>query len=98
MPLRYLYRDFAGSKAFPDQEQWITDQQGLLLLHDRLTAEIDQSRGHVALHPLRDLGGEWAELDWPATLAQDAGELKFPGTSAFRSKCSIFFSPGANAR
>ncbi len=76
LPLRYLYRDFAGSKAFPDQEQWITDQQGLLLLHDRLTAEIDQSRGHVALHPLRDLGGEWAELDWPATLAQDAGELR----------------------
>ncbi|EKD35974.1 MAG: hypothetical protein ACD_75C01699G0004 [uncultured bacterium] len=75
LPIRYLYRDFASSKAFSDQVQFIVNQQGTLVLHDRLRAEIDQNRGQVFLHPLAELGGHWAQLDLPAIIANDEGDL-----------------------
>ncbi len=28
LPIRYLYRDFASSKSFPDQQQFIVNQTG----------------------------------------------------------------------
>lgn len=74
LPLRFLFQDFALDKPFAEQDQWITDSQGLLLLHDRLQAEIDQSRGQILLHPLKDLGGDWANLDLQSLLHQESDQ------------------------
>ena len=67
LPIRYLYRDFAFSKSFPDQKQFIVNQKGMLVLHEKLQAEIDQTKGSVFLHPLgrtrRAVGGSRSGRD-----------------------------------
>jgi signal transduction histidine kinase len=73
LPIRYLYRDFAFSKSFPDQKQFIVNQKGMLVLHEKLQAEIDQAKGSVFLHPLSELGGQWADLDLAAIMAKGEG-------------------------
>jgi signal transduction histidine kinase/CheY-like chemotaxis protein len=73
LPIRYLYRDFSSSKPFPQQSQFIVNDQGLLLLHEKLKAEINQSEGHLFLHPLSDLGGQWSEFDLKAITNQETG-------------------------
>ncbi|MDD2462664.1 MAG: ATP-binding protein [Desulfobulbus sp.] len=75
LPLRYLYQDFATEKPFTEQDQWISDSQGLLLLHDHLRAEIDQSQGRVFFHPLTDLGGSWTKFDVQQLLTRDSGQF-----------------------
>lgn len=35
LPIRYLYRDFAASKTFADQEQFIVNDKGMLMLHEK---------------------------------------------------------------
>ena len=75
LPIRYLYQDFAVDKPFNEQDQWIINSQGLLLLHDRLQAEVDQSQGRVVLHPLADLGGDWAQFDPSSLFHKDSGLL-----------------------
>jgi signal transduction histidine kinase len=74
LPVRYIYRDFASSKAFPDQQQFIVNQQGQLVLHEKLD-EIKQDRGKIILHSLAELGGRWAQLDLATIVAKEAGEL-----------------------
>lgn len=69
LPLRYLYRDFAASKTHPDQSKFIANREGMLLLHDKLHAEIDQTQGKILFHPLSDLGGEWARLNLDTILS-----------------------------
>jgi signal transduction histidine kinase len=73
LPIRYLYRDFAFSKSFPDQKQFIVNQKGMLVLHEKLQAEIDQDKGSVFLHPLAELGGQWADLDLAAIRTKGEG-------------------------
>jgi signal transduction histidine kinase len=75
LPIRYLYRDFAFSRSFPDQLQFIIDQKGMLVLHEKLQAEIDQTRGQVFLHPLAELGGQWAHFDLNTIIAKEEGVL-----------------------
>jgi signal transduction histidine kinase len=74
LPIRYIYRDFASSKTFPDQQQFIINQQGQLVLHEKLD-EINQDRGKIILHSLAELGGQWAHLDLATIVAKEAGEL-----------------------
>jgi signal transduction histidine kinase/CheY-like chemotaxis protein len=73
LPVRYLYRDFAFSKSFPDQRQFIVDHKGMLVLHEQLQAEIDQTKGAVFLHSLAELGGQWADLDLAMIMAKGEG-------------------------
>lgn len=73
LPIRYLYRDFAFSKSFPDQTQFIVNQKGMLVLHEKLQAEIDQAKGSVFLHPLAELGGQWVDLDLAMIMAKGEG-------------------------
>jgi signal transduction histidine kinase/CheY-like chemotaxis protein len=75
LPLRYLYRDFATSISFSEQTQFIVNQDGLLVLHEKLQAEIDQSKGQVFMHPLAKLGGKWADVDLAAIVANGEGVL-----------------------
>ncbi len=75
LPIRYLYRDFALSKPFANQMQFIVNQEGLLLLHEKLQAEIDQTKGRVFLHPLAELDGQWAQLDLATILLKEEGVL-----------------------
>jgi signal transduction histidine kinase len=75
LPLRYLYQNFISDRPFAAQDQWITDNRGLLLLHDRLRAEIDQRQGRVFLHPLKDLGGDWTGLELQSLLQQNTGQM-----------------------
>ena len=62
LPLRFIYRDFATARPFADQTQFIVDAKGMLLLHERIPAEIDAQKGSVYFRPLKDLGGEWSTL------------------------------------
>jgi signal transduction histidine kinase len=75
LPIRYLYRDFANSKPFPLQTQFIVDQDGLLILHEKLQAEIDQTQGRLFLHPVTELGGQWRHLDLQEIIAKPGGVL-----------------------
>lgn len=75
LPIRYLYRDFALTKPFPDQMQFIVNKKGMLLLHDNLLAEIDQPKGQVFLHSLSELGGQWAELELDAIFKKEGDVL-----------------------
>ncbi|MBU4261395.1 MAG: response regulator [Proteobacteria bacterium] len=76
LPIRYLYRDFACAKSFPQQTQFIVDKKGLLVLHEKLQAEIDQAQGRLFLHPLAELGGQWQHLDLEEIIAETAGVLQ----------------------
>ena len=73
LPIRYLYRDFASSKTFTDQQQFIVNDKGMLVLHEKLQAETDKTKGRVFLHPLVELGGQWADLNLPALNAKEEG-------------------------
>lgn len=75
LPIRYLYRDFALTKPFPDQIQFIVNQKGMLLLHDNLHAEVDQPKGQVFLHSLTELGGQWADFELDTILAKEGDVL-----------------------
>ncbi len=75
LPIRYLYRDFALSKALPNQMQFIVNREGMVVLHEDLQAEIDKTKGRVFLHPLAELAGQWAQLDLSSILAKDEGVL-----------------------
>jgi signal transduction histidine kinase len=74
LPIRYLYRDFAFSKSFPDQMQFIANQKGMLILHEKLQAEIDRAKGSIFLHPFTELGGQWMVLDLATIMAKGQGE------------------------
>jgi signal transduction histidine kinase len=76
LPLRYLYRDFASSNIHPDQSQFIVNREGMLLLHEKLKAEIDQSQGQIFLHPLSKLGGQWAHMDMGTLLNGEDNPLE----------------------
>ncbi len=71
LPIRYLYRDFDSLKSFADQTQFIVDSKGMLVLHDKLHAQIDQDKGQVLLHSLSELGGQWAHLKLDTILAKE---------------------------
>ncbi len=73
LPIRFLYRDFAHSKTFTDQSQFIINHKCMLVLHEKLQAEIDQAKGSVFLHPLAELGGQWADVDLAAIMAKGEG-------------------------
>jgi signal transduction histidine kinase/CheY-like chemotaxis protein len=75
LPIRYVYRDFALSRSFPEQRHFIIDRQGMLVLHEKLQAEIDQTRGRVVLHPVAELGGQWAQFELESLKAQEGGIL-----------------------
>lgn len=75
LPLRYLYRDYAGASSFPQQSQFIVDRRGLLVLHEKLRVEIDKDQGHLFLHPLSELGGHWKDLDQASLASQKEGVL-----------------------
>ena len=76
VPVRYLYRDFISSKVFLEQEQFIVNDQGMLLLHEKVQSSFDQQRGKVFLHHLSDLGGEWGNIALDRVLAKDEDTLK----------------------
>jgi len=76
LPIRYLYRDFTCAKSFPQQTQFIVDKKGMLVLHEKLQAEIDQAQGRLFLHPLAEIGGQWQHLDPEAIITKEAGVLK----------------------
>lgn len=76
LPIRYLYRDFDSSKLFPEQIPFILDSDGMVILHCKMPAEIDRERGSLFMHPLKDLGGEWALLDVNEAFAFNDGMLK----------------------
>ncbi len=75
LPIRYLYQDFASSRSFPEQQQFIINNKGMLVLHEILRVEIDQAKGSVFLHPLTELDGQWTDLDLAAIIAKEEGEL-----------------------
>jgi signal transduction histidine kinase/CheY-like chemotaxis protein len=75
LPIRYLYRDFADSASDPRHNRFIINRQGLLVLHDKLRAEIDQAQGSVFLHPLANLGGQWQDLDPETIGSKESGVL-----------------------
>ncbi len=72
LPIRYLYRDFSLSKAFPGQSQFIIDSKGTLILHDKLRAEINQKEGKIFFHILKELGGEWKKIDLNNLIKKEA--------------------------
>jgi signal transduction histidine kinase/CheY-like chemotaxis protein len=76
VPVRYLYRDFISSQVLPEQEQFIVNDQGVLLLHEKRQSSIDQERGKVLYQPLSDLGGEWRHFDLDKVLATNGAPLK----------------------
>ncbi|MGD9159647.1 MAG: response regulator [Desulfobacteraceae bacterium] len=73
LPIRYLYRDFSSLTPFPNQSRFIVDQQGLLVLHDKLQAEIDQKQGSIFLHPITELGGDWESLNMKSVTKTETG-------------------------
>lgn len=92
LPVRYLYQDFSSAKPFPQQNQFIANKQGMLVLHDKLQAEIDQTHGSVFLHPLSDLGKQWQNLDLDELIAKEAGVLPITdaaGTDWIYSHCHV---------
>ncbi len=76
LPIRYLYRDFASSISFSEQQQFIVNHEGMLIQHEKLKAEIDQEKGQVFLHPLDDLGGDWSNLNMATITSKDEGEVE----------------------
>jgi signal transduction histidine kinase/CheY-like chemotaxis protein len=76
LPLRYLYRDFGLVKTYSDQMQFIANREGMLLLHEKLSAEIDQPQGRIFLHSISELGGQWSRLDLSTILAGKERVLK----------------------
>ncbi len=81
LPTRYLYRDFASSKTFPQQTKFISDGKGMLVLHEKLQAEIDQTQGRLFRHSLAELGGQWGRFDMETTIAAAEGELRVEDTA-----------------
>jgi signal transduction histidine kinase/ActR/RegA family two-component response regulator len=75
LPVRYLYRDFASSEVLPGQHQFIVNEQGMLVLHESLRSGINHPRGKIVLSPIAELGGQWADLDLPAVIGKEEGEL-----------------------
>lgn len=73
LPIRYLYRDFFSKTPFPNQSRFIVDQQGMLVLHDKLQAEIDQKHGSIFLHPITELGGDWENLNMKSVTKTETG-------------------------
>ena len=96
LPIRYLYRDFATWKTFPEQIQFIVNQEGMLVAHDTLIAETNQPRGQDFLHPLTELGRQWAQLDLETILAREDEVLPLTdaaGTQWLFCHCHV---PGVN--
>lgn len=75
LPIRYIYRDFASSKSFLQQMQFIVNQDGLLVLHENLQAEIDKTQGSLLLHPVTELGGQWQHFDLEEIVAKPTGVM-----------------------
>ncbi len=76
LPLRYLYRDFTPETGYPHQSRFITDRDGMLLLHEKLQAEIDQTKGQICLHNLSELGGQWTGLEMDEILSMENNMLE----------------------
>ncbi len=73
LPIRYLIRDFESSISFTEQQQFIVNQEKMLVLHEKLNFEIDQTKGQVFLHSLAELGGDWESLNISEIITKDEG-------------------------
>lgn len=84
VPVRYLYRDFISLKVLPEQEQFIVNNQGMLLLHEKLQSSFDQQRGKIFLHNLSDLGGSWGQIALDRVLENGENTLKIKDALGIR--------------
>jgi signal transduction histidine kinase len=75
LPVQSLYRDFPDAKALPDQEQFIVDRKGMLVLHEQLEGNVDHCKGEIFRHLLKALGGQWAHLDLEFLVAEERNPL-----------------------
>ncbi|MBM9512554.1 response regulator [Desulfogranum marinum] len=96
LPIRYIYQDFASAKPFPQQKQFIVNKQGMLLLHEKLDAEIDKTEGTVFLHPLSDLGKQWQDLDLAELIVKQAGVLQITNSAGTNWVYSYSHVPGVD--
>lgn len=96
LPIRYLYRDFASSNSSPQNMQFIADRKGMLVLHERLQAEIDQSKGEVFLHSLAEMGGEWSNFKIDEIASDEEGEFSITDDSGMEWIYCYRYVPGVN--
>lgn len=96
LPIRYIYQDFASAKPFPQQKQFIVDKQGMLLLHEKLDAEIDKAEGAVFLHQLSELGKHWQDLDLAELIVEQAGALPITDSAGTDWVYSYTHVPGVD--
>ncbi len=75
LPLRYLYGDFSSSRLLSGQLDFVIDKTGNLVLHDKIQADIDAERGKIFLHNLKELGGDWAEMDFGQECIGNEGQF-----------------------
>ena len=72
------------------------NKQGMLLLHEKLDAEIDKTEGTVFLHPLSDLGKQWQDLDLAELIVKQAGVLQITNSAGTNWVYSYSHVPGVD--
>jgi signal transduction histidine kinase/CheY-like chemotaxis protein len=81
LPIRYLYIDFATSASHPQNLQFIANKEGMLILHEKLQAKVDQSKGSIILHSIAEMGGQWETFSIKEFIDQREGTFSVTDNS-----------------
>ena len=75
LPLKSLYRDDVFDTYMKHQTNFIIDNQGLLITHPWVAAEIDRDKGSVYRCHVSELGKGFRDLDPEVLMRRESGQI-----------------------
>jgi|CXWL01.1.fsa_nt_gi signal transduction histidine kinase/ActR/RegA family two-component response regulator len=76
VPLRTIHQNCIQERLAPEQDNFIVDHQGQIVVHGAIAGEIDPELGSVLRRHVSSLGGDFAGLDLAELVARGSGRLE----------------------
>ncbi|MCP4691489.1 MAG: hypothetical protein GY859_25820, partial [Desulfobacterales bacterium] len=75
VPMALLYQEYITETVFPDQDNFIINNEGDIVVHKDIRANIDREKGSVFLEKVSALGGDFRSLNPGELMKKGRGGL-----------------------
>ena len=76
LSMEALYRNCIQEKQMPEQQNFICDEGGAVVVHPVIKTRIDKEKGSIYRENLRSLGGDFGGVDLPELFSNRAGQME----------------------
>ena len=76
LPMKTLYQDYIDEKQIPEQQNFITDYQGNIIVHPIVQARIDNKKGSVYQENINSIGKDFEKIDLPKLISKKKGQIE----------------------